>query len=59
MYSYEIDNILKENNYLISTKIYLKIISTSNQIFSINYNPYTNSFILKTKDGYIWNFKVS
>ena len=58
MYSYEIENLLKCRNYLISNKEYFNICKTSPQINFIEYNPYNNDFYMKTTDNYNFNFKV-
>ena len=58
MYSYEIENLLKYRNYLISNKEYFNICKTSPQINFIEYNPYNNDFYMKTTDNYNFNFKV-
>lgn len=60
MYSYEIDNILKEHNYNIPTSIYLDImdIERSPQIIEIKYDGWNNNFYVRTNDNYNWNFKV-
>ena len=57
MYSYEIDNILKKNNYIVTIDLY-KEISSSSQICFIKYDTYSNKFCLSTEDGYNWIFEV-
>ena len=58
MYSYEIENLLKLRNYLISNKEYFNICKTSPQIKRIVYNPDDNDFRIQTKDNYDLHFKV-
>lgn len=58
MYSYEIDNIMKNSNYYLDSSTYLQICSNSPQISEVKYDAFSNSFYITTKDGYRWNFKV-
>mgnify|MGYP001132449493 CR=1 FL=1 len=58
MYSYEIENILENNSYVISSNIYKNILDTSNQIQYVKYNPYDNSIYIETSDGYSWILKT-
>lgn len=58
MYSYEIEQLLKLRNYLISNYEYLKMIETSPQISRTRYNPYSNDFETWTKDDYYFRYKV-
>lgn len=58
MYSYEIKNLLINNNYFISNQDYFKIIKTSPQIRRIEYNDFNKNFRIETKDGYDFKFKV-
>ena len=58
MYSWEIDNIIKQNNYTISADTYINICSTSPQINYIHYEPYDNYFEIYTDDRYSWKFTV-
>lgn len=57
MYSYEIDNILRENNYNISSSTYKTILS-SPQIDHVKYSPYGDCFEVWTSDGCYWKFKI-
>ena len=57
MFSWEIQKILENSNYIVTTDIYHKITSSS-QIKTIKYNPLTNSFSIQTNDGYFWSFQV-
>lgn len=59
MYSYEIQMILEENNYIIDSNTYIKICNKSPQISSIKYNPYTNHFKICTNDNFQWEFSVN
>lgn len=58
MYSCEIDSIIKQNNYIIYSDIYINICSTSPQINHIKYEPFGNYFEVWTSDGYYWKIKV-
>ncbi len=58
MYSYEIDQILKSQNYIISPETYIDICNTSPQIIKKNYEPYDEYFNIWTNDNYYWKFKV-
>jgi len=57
MYSYEISNILCKNNYIITSEIYTKLITTSPQINHVKYDPYSNNFEMWDEENH-WNFKV-
>ena len=56
MYSYEIENLLKLRNYLISNKEYFNICKTSPQIKRISYD--NDDFRIQTSDNYDLHFKV-
>lgn len=58
MYSWEIEQLIKLKNYIISAQDYSKIITTSPQIHSIEYKPFEDSFYIWTDDRYILRFKV-
>lgn len=60
MYSYEIDNILKEHNYYIPSTIYLSVFNKEKtpQITEIKYDAWSDNFYVRTQDSYNWNFKV-
>lgn len=58
MYSREIDNILKLNNYNIASDTYINISSTSPQITHVKYDPYSQYFEIWTNDDYYWKFNV-
>ena len=58
MYSFEIENLLKLRNYLISNKEYFEILNTSPQIKGVEYKPFENNFYLWTNDNYSARFKV-
>ena len=58
MYSYEIDQLLKNKSYIINANDYVKICNTSPQIDKIKYESFGNYFYIRTKDGYSWNFSV-
>lgn len=57
MYSYEIDNIVKENNYNVPSSVYETLISLP-QINHIKYDAYSDDFQIWTTDGYYWKIKI-
>ena len=60
MYSCEIDQLLKKNNFNISNEEYKDILNPldSPQIINIAYDTSSDSFRVATNDGYLWNFEV-
>ena len=58
MYSYEIDSIIMQNNYIISVNTYIDICASSPQIIRIHYEPFGDYFEIYTKDNYYWKFRV-
>ena len=58
MYSYEIEQLLKMRNYLLSVKEYFYICDNSPQIARVTYNPFDDIFIIYTNDNYEFKFKV-
>ncbi len=60
MYSHEIDNYLRTRNWVLNKDEYFYItdIYKNPQISRVSYNCYDNSFVMYTKDGYIWKFYV-
>ena len=60
MFSHEIDQKIKQYNHQLPSSIYLEISDTNNnpQINHIKYNAYSDSFFMRTKDGWYWDFKV-
>lgn len=58
MYSHEIEQTLKSQNYNIDAETYSNICTTSEQISNIKYNPYENKFEMWTKDNYYWKFDI-
>ena len=60
MYSWEIDNILKDYNYNIPASVYIEVtdINKNPQVGHVEYSPWSDSFIVWTNDGYNWSFKV-
>ena len=58
MYSWEIEQLLKLKDYLISNKEYFEICDTSPQIKGIEYKPFDNNFYMWTDDNYNFRFKV-
>lgn len=58
MYSYEISQILSENNYNIDSKTYLHICSTSPQLTHIRYDAWSNSMEMWDNEGNYWKFNI-
>jgi len=60
MYSWEIDKILRDNNYYISSKIYLELFNVQNnqQIKIVKYNPFENTYYIETYDNYNWIIRI-
>lgn len=58
MYSYEIDQIIKSQNYNIDSESYINICNTSPQIARVKYNPYDNKYEIWTTDNYYWKINV-
>lgn len=60
MYSYEIEEYLRERNYTLTPTEILEIINVSinTQIFYISYNSEYNYYEIRTKDGYTFKFGV-
>ena len=57
MYSWQIDEILRSKNYLVDANS-CKAIIDSSQICHAKYDPYDNTFLIETNDGYSWRFKT-
>ena len=57
MYSYEIEQLLHEREFIINIEDYKRIIASS-QICFIKYDPWDDSFIINTEDRYSWRFRV-
>lgn len=60
MYSWEIDKLLRDNNFTISEEDYKDILSPREcpQIINVKYDTYSDSFAVSTNDGYSWKFEV-
>lgn len=60
MYSYEIEEYLRERNYTLTPEETLEIINVSinTQIFYISYNSEYNYYEIRTRDGYCFKFGV-
>ena len=58
MYSYEIDSIMKQNDYIIHADTYIDICASSPQIIRTHYEAFGDYFEICTKDNYHWKFKV-
>lgn len=60
MYSYEIQELLKTNNWIVSKEDYFRIsdVNQNCQITKIKYNSFQDNYIMSTDDGWTWSFKV-
>ena len=58
MYSYEIDSIMKQNDYIISANTYTNICTSSPQIIRIHYEAFGDYFEICTEDNYHWKFRI-
>lgn len=60
MYSWEINQILERNNFVICEEDYKDISNAieNPQIINVRYDTFNDSFRISTKDGYLWDFKV-
>lgn len=58
MYSWEIDKLIRINNYILSPDEYKKIIISSPQIIKNTYEPYSDKYVIKTEDNYLWKFII-
>lgn len=58
MYSYEIDQAIKSQNYNIDSDTYSNIFYTSPQISRVKYNPYDNKYEIWTNDNFYWKTNV-
>ena len=60
MYSWEIDNVMKNHNYHIPSYLYLEMfdVNISTQISRIRYHAYNNFYEAWTYDNYYWRFNV-
>ena len=58
IYSYEISQLLAENNYNIDSETYLHICSTSPQLIRIKYDAWSDNFEMLDRENNYWKFKV-
>ena len=60
MYSWQINQILERNNFVICEEDYKDISNPieNPQIINVRYDTFNDSFRISTKDGYLWDFKV-
>ena len=58
MFTWEIKNLMINNNYLIKSNEYISICKTSPQIREVKYDPYNDNFMIETEDNYKVYFKV-
>ena len=57
MYSFEIENLLRNSNYIIDAQTYLSICE-SPQIVRIVFNKDNNIFYIHTNDEYSFEFRL-
>ena len=60
MYSWQINQILERNNFVICEEDYKDISNPieNPQIINVRYDTFNDSFRISTTDEYLWNFKV-
>lgn len=58
MYSYQIDELLRNNNYCINSELFFHVCETSSQINHIKYDAFQDRLDIWTVDGFYWNIKV-
>ena len=58
MYSNEIDQTIKSNNYIIDSNTYVHFCNTSPQISRVKYEPFDNKYDIWTNDNYYWKINV-
>lgn len=60
VYSWEIDQKIKYFNYNLPSSVYIEIsdVNKNSQIGHIEYDSWSNSFTIWTKDGWNWRFQV-
>lgn len=60
MYSWEIDQKIKQYNNQLPSSVYLEIsnVQKNPQIDHVKYEAYSDSFTIWTNDDWCWNFQV-
>lgn len=58
MYSWQISETIKNNNYNIDSDTYMRIIKESPQVNHVIYHPFSDSFEMWDAFGEHWNFRV-
>ena len=59
MYSWEIQNKLQKENYILTGEEYIDICKNSPQISRIKYNGFGDSYEMWTTDNYYWKFSLT
>lgn len=61
LYSYEIENYLREHNYSLTAEecAGLMNVNINTQIVKIKYYPFEDNYQVDTSDGYCFRFKVN
>lgn len=58
MYSQNIEELLVQKGFVISSEMYFMICRESPQIDHVKYDAFSDRFQIWTTDGYYWNIKV-
>lgn len=58
MFSWEIDTLIRTKNYSITPDEYKQIIVSSPQIIKNTYEPYSDKYVIRTEDNYLWKFSI-
>lgn len=60
LYSYEIENYLKERNYSLTAKECAELVNTTvnTQIVRVKYYPFDGNYQIDTSDGYYFRFTI-
>lgn len=59
MYSWEIQNKLQKENYILSGDEYLDICENSPQISHVKYSGFDDTYEIWTTDDYYWKFRLT
>ena len=59
MYSWEIQNKLQKENYILTGEEYIDICKNSPHISRIKYNDFGDSYEMWTTDNYYWKFSLT
>lgn len=59
MFSWEINNTLQKENYILTGEEYIDVCKNSPQISQIKYNGFDDSYEIWTTDNYYWKFSLT